>query len=105
MAWRIEYRWNGSNLPVSGLRVPNSSRVLALGVAVNAKKLRLGGMPRAATARASASSTGSVGTATSPMSSASATVSSCSSVAPMARRRSLAASPVCEEWASSTITA
>ena len=39
IAWRIEYKWNGtyrSPSAVASLR-PNSSRVLAFGVAVNAK--------------------------------------------------------------------
>ena len=37
MAWRIEYRWNGSWRPVSELSRPKSSSVLPFGVAVNAK--------------------------------------------------------------------
>ena len=62
MAWRIEYRWNGSYLPVSGLQVPNISSVRAFGVAVNAKKERFDCCPlRAPTALARASSTGSIG--------------------------------------------
>ena len=81
------------------------SRVRAFGVAVKAKNERLDCRPRAATALASASSTGSMASAMNPASSASATVSSCSSVVPSASRSSLAASPVWEEWASSTMTA
>ena len=68
-----------------------------LGVAVNAKNDRLGCGPRAATASASS-------TSESPGSmSASASISG--SAEPSARRSSLAASPVCDECASSTITA
>ena len=39
MAWRIEYTWNGPQVTRRArcCGVPNSSRVLAFGVAVNAK--------------------------------------------------------------------
>ena len=56
MAWRIEYRWNGSIPAVPGPRWPNSSSVRAFGVAVNAKNDRFGCRPRAATSAARASS-------------------------------------------------
>ena len=62
------------------IQVPKSSRVRALGVAVKAKNERFYCRPRAPTALASASSTGSIAWAMNPASSASATVSSCSSV-------------------------
>ncbi len=105
MAWRMEYRCEAPYLPVLGSSRPNSSKVFAFGVAVNAKNDRFSCGPRADTALAMASVTGFTGSATRPASSASATVSSCSSVAPRASRRSSAASPVCDECASSTITA
>ena len=41
IAWRMEYRWNGSKFPDAPLR-PNNSRVLGFGVAVNAKNDRFG---------------------------------------------------------------
>ena len=51
MAWRIGYRWNGWCLP-SSPNSPNNSNVRPLGVAVKAKKDRLGCRPLATTASA-----------------------------------------------------
>ena len=64
-----------------------------LRVAVNAKNDRFGCRPRAATASANNVSA-SMASSTTP-----------TAAEPKTRRSSLAASPVCDEWASSTITA
>jgi hypothetical protein len=94
IAWRIVYRWNGCFSP-SAFGVPNSSTVRSFGVAVNAKKLRFAWWPRAATTAASADSE-SNSSSSSPTDAA---------PAPRACLSALAASPVCDEWASSTMTA
>ena len=80
----------------AGIEPAESSSVLPLGVAVKAKKLILGCRPRATISRRNASSTASAGTSSSE---------SWPLAVPSAFRRSLAASPVCEECASSAITA
>ena len=50
IAWRIEYRWNGSSsCRLRRFDVPNSSSVFALGVAVKAKNdMLVASLPRAA---------------------------------------------------------
>ena len=55
MACCIEYRWNGCGVPSIPL-CPNSSSVLAFGVAVNAKKDRFFDSARAAISAANTSS-------------------------------------------------
>jgi len=111
IAWRIEYRWNGSYLPVSPRR-PNSSRVRPFGVAVKAKNDMFACRPRASTSFARRSCTGSGTSSTSDTSAASAAASNDASEAeaddeppPSTFFISLAESPVWEEWASSMITA
>ena len=106
IAWRIEYRWNGSCLPVAGFLRPNNSRVRPLGVAVNAKNDRFACWPRAPAALANASSTASTGSAAEPDVLGLGGGQLLLGLAPPSTSlRSFAASPVCEECASSTITA
>ena len=94
MAWRMLYTWNGSGLPLGPIR-PNSSMVLPLGVAVNAKNDRLGCCPRDSTTAFRPSSQ----LWASPFSAA-----ACERE-PRTAFISLALSPVWLECASSTITA
>jgi hypothetical protein len=93
----MEYTWNGTYMPgsavrgftLSGSHVPNSFSVGDFGVAVNAKYDRFGCWPRTRVMYSAGSSSSSGGAALTP--------SACLSRA--------AASPPCEEWASSMITA
>ena len=96
---RMLYRWNGSGLPFAP-GTPKTSRVLYFGVAVNAKKLRLGCRPRLAIV-----SRGFLRGRASPCSSASCLAFSRMWLAASTPLSSLAASPDCELWASSTMTA
>ena len=94
------YRWNGANVS-SGCLVPNSSSVLALGVAVNANIDTFGTGPRAAISAMIVFSSSSSGVAA-PDSSPSAASSEPALSTPL---RLLVPSPDCDECASSTMTA
>ena len=52
LAWRSEYKWNGSGFPLTGSGRPNSPSVRPFGVAVKAKNDRFFCRARAATASA-----------------------------------------------------
>ena len=100
MAWRIEYRWNGSKLP-SSRRLPNSSSVFCFGVAVKAKVETFGSLPRFSISARTALSSSSSGVCAE----ASSASASSRDLGASTAFRLFVLSPDCEEWASSTMTA
>ena len=102
MACRSVYSWNGDepNRPGSS----NSALVLNFGVAVKAKKLRFGCRARCSASRSTAASVWSERPSSSSSESWAAIAASMPSLFSMPLR-TVAVSPLCDECASSTMTA